>query len=196
MSWGSKAMRVVLLMAVLLTGCSSMQTTVGKGAHEKLTNDGPFEIRVHTPSASLSAFVYEFAVQEFGKSLDIAETKPGKSVIEITFASQGESAFVGSASTVASTQTYGSGWYTGNTYYGSASTTGAATTLSSGGSFTWQNSTLFVVVRDARGHRIYSADYNYKGGWELSGWVVNTPEEAAHLCIERVHKQMVKDGVL
>lgn len=181
---------------VLLTGCSSMQTSVGTSGQVKLRESGPFEIRVHTPSGSLSVLVYEFAVQELGKSLDIAERKPGKGVIEVTFASQGESAFVGTSTTTASGQAYGSGWYTGNNYYGSASTSGTANTLSTGSSFTWQNSTMFVVVRDGEGRRLYSADYKYKGGWELSGWTVNTPEEAARLCIERVRKQMAKDGVL
>jgi hypothetical protein len=68
--------------------------------------------------------------------------------------------------------------------------------VSTGGEFVWQNSTLLVVVRDKNGRRLYTADYDYKGGWELSGWVVNTPEEAARLCIERVREQMLKDGVI
>jgi len=189
-------MRVALFAVLaLLAGCSSMQTSTGNNGLARLSDSGPFEIRVRTPSPSLSALVYEFAVQELGKSLDIAEREPGKGAIEITFASQGESAFVGTSSTTVSGQASASGWYTGNTYYGSVSANGTANTVSTGNSFTWQNSTLFVVVRDGEGHRLYSADYKYKGGWELSGWVVNTPEEAARLCIERVHTQMAKDGV-
>lgn len=189
-------MFVVALCLVILAGCSSMQTTTAGSAQVRLREYGPYEIRVRTPSDTLSALVYEFAVQEMGKSLNIAEREPGKGAIEITFASQGESAWVGTSSTTGTATATGSGWYTGNSYYGAANASGSSTTVSSGSAFTWQNSTLFFVVRDGEGHRLYSADYKYKGGWELSGWVVNTPEEAARLCIERVHKQMAKDGVL
>lgn len=178
-----------------LTACSSMQSTVANSDGVRLQEFGPYVIQVRTPSAILSSAVYEFAVQQFSKSLDIAEREPGRGVIEVTFSSQGDSAFLGSATTTVAGQSYGSGWYTGNTYYGSASVTGTANTVSMGSVLTWQNSTLLVVVRDKNGRRLYTADYDYKGGWELSGWVVNTPEEAARLCIERVRKQMLKDGV-
>jgi hypothetical protein len=190
-----KGFVVVFLFILALSGCSSMETRA-IGGKVSLQEHAPYEVRVRTPSESLSALVYEFAVQELGKSIDIAEHEPGKGAIEVTFASQGESAFMGTAVTTSNAQAYSSGWYTGNTYYGSGSAHGTSTTVSSGSSFTWQNSTLFIVIRDGNGRRLYSVDYKYKGGWELSGWVVNTPEEAARLCIERAHKQLVKDGVL
>ncbi len=173
-----------------------MQSALGNSGGVRINEFGPYVIQVRTPSTTLSSAVYEFAVQQFGKSLDIAEREPGKGVIEVTFSSEGASSFVGSSTTTSTGQAYGSGWYTGNTYYGSASFTGTANTVSTGSVFTWQNSTLLVVVRDKTGRRLYTADYDYKGGWELSGWVVNTPEEAARLCLERVRKQMLKDGVI
>lgn len=191
-----KKVLFIIGVVLALSGCSSMQTNVKNSGEVKLSKYGSYTVQVRTPSPSLSSSVYEFAVQEFSKSLDIAEKEKGKGTIEVTFSSQGESAFMGSSTTTASAQAYGSGWYTGNTFYNSVAVQGQATTFSSGSSFTWQNSTLFVVVRDTEGRRLYSADYKYKGGWELSGWVVNTPEEAARLCIERVHKQMVKDAIL
>jgi hypothetical protein len=191
-----KKILMVIAIFVTVTNCSSMQTNVKNKGDVKLSKYGSYTIQVRTPSPNLSSLVYEFAVQEFSKSLDIAEKEKGNGTIEIIFSSQGESAFMGSSTTTANAQGYGSGWYTGNTYYNTAHVQGQATTVSSGETFTWQNSTLFVVVRDSKGHRLYSADYKYKGGWEFSGWVVNTPEEAARLCIERVHKQMGKDAVL
>ncbi|MEM5299891.1 hypothetical protein VSR82_37180 [Burkholderia sp. JPY481] len=187
---------LAFLVLAPLTACSSMQSTVANGDGARLHEFGPYVIQVRTPSATLSSVVYEFAVQQFSKSLDIAEREPGRGVIEVTFSSQGDSAFIGSSATSSASQSYGSGWYTGNTYYGSASAIGTAHTVSTGGVFTWQNSTLLVVVRDRNGRRLYTADYDYKGGWELSGWVVNTPEEAARLCVERVREQMLKDGVI
>ena len=49
-----------------------------------------------------------------------------------------------------------------------------------------------AIVRGADGQRLYSADYKYKGGWELSGWVVNTPEEAARLKIGQRQKRKIR----
>lgn len=185
-----------LLFVAVLGGCSSMQSSVTNREHLAGKDQAPFIVRVRTPSPGLAPIVYELAVQEFGKSVDIAEGGPGKGSIEVMFSSHDDSAFFGSSATSTTAQSYGSGWYSGNAAYGSVSSTAQATSISSGTSFTWQNSTMIVVIRDKDGHRLYTADYDYKGGWELSGWVVNTPEEAARLCIQRVRKQMAQDGVI
>lgn len=63
----------------------------------------------------------------------------------------------------------------------------------SGGVFQWQNSTMLIVLRHADGERLWSADYNYKGGWEFSGWVVNTPEEVARLVAKRLKNRFAND---
>ena len=153
-----KKILMVIAIFVTVTNCSSMQTNVKNKGDVKLSKYGSYTIQVRTPSPNLSSLVYEFAVQEFSKSLDIAEKEKGNGTIEIIFSSQGESAFMGSSTTTANAQGYGSGWYTGNTYYNTAHVQGQATTVSSGETFTWQNSTLFVVVRDSKGHRLYSAE--------------------------------------
>lgn len=188
----------LLLTLSILSGCSSMNSSVGSGGHIALKEFAPYKIRVRTPSQSMSAIVYEFAVQEFGKSLDIADGdgRRGNGVIEVMFASQGDSAFFGSSTTSGVAQGTASGWYSGDSLNGSSTSTITSTTVSSGASFTWQNSTMIVVVRDSEGRRLYAADYDYKGGWELSGWVVNTPEEAARLCIERIRARMSTDGAI
>ncbi len=59
--------------------------------------------------------------------------------------------------------------------------------------FDGQNSTMLAVLRQGDGERLWSGDYSYKGGWELSGWVVNTPEEAARLVAKRLKGQYLKD---
>ena len=66
-------------------------------------------------------------------------------------------------------------------------------TLSSGTFLEWQNSTMLAVLRRADGERLWSADYSYKGGWEMSGWVVNTPEEAARLVAKRLAARFAAD---
>ncbi|EIQ00887.1 hypothetical protein OpiT1DRAFT_05449 [Opitutaceae bacterium TAV1] len=64
---------------------------------------------------------------------------------------------------------------------------------SHGSPFRWQNSTMIIVLKNNSGERLWLADYKYKGGWEFSGWVVNTPDEAARLLAERLKERFVKD---
>ncbi|MEI6779422.1 MAG: hypothetical protein WCQ21_00750 [Verrucomicrobiota bacterium] len=52
---------------------------------------------------------------------------------------------------------------------------------------------MLIVVKKGDGERIWTADYKYKGGWEMSGWVVNTPDEAARLVIKRLKKKFDND---
>jgi len=114
--------------------------------------------------------------------------------MEITFASSDQSWFVGTSNTTGSATAYGSGWYSGNGYLGGTATvSGSSTTINSGGSFTWQNSTMLIVIKKEDGERLWTADYSYKGGWELSGWVVNTPDEAARLVIKRLKQKFQED---
>jgi hypothetical protein len=52
---------------------------------------------------------------------------------------------------------------------------------------------MLIVLKRADGERLWSADCNYKGGWELSRWVVNTPEEAGRLVTKRLKDRFVSD---
>ena len=52
---------------------------------------------------------------------------------------------------------------------------------------------MLAVLRQGDGERLWSGDYSYKAGWELSGWVVNAPEEAARLVAKRLKGQYLKD---
>jgi hypothetical protein len=114
--------------------------------------------------------------------------------MEITFASSDQSWFAGSSSSMGSDTAYGSGWYNVTGYVGgTAALSGSSTTISSGGTFTWQNSTMLIVLKKSDGERIWTVDYNYKGGWEISGWVVNTPDEAARLVLKRLKEKFNKD---
>ena len=57
----------------------------------------------------------------------------------------------------------------------------------------WQNSTMLVVMRSATGDRLWTGEYNYKGGMEMSGFRVTTPEEAAKLTVQRIANQFEKE---
>jgi hypothetical protein len=117
--------------------------------------------------------------------MPLREKGPYTGALEITFASSTQGAYLGSSTGIASVQPTGSGWYTGGR--------AVSTAISSGTFLEWQNSTMLAVLRGREDVRQWSADYSYKGGWEMSGWVVNTPEEAARLIIKRLAARFVAD---
>jgi len=142
----------------------------------------------------MDKLVYEMAYEQFSDVVPLREKEPYTGVMEVTFASSDQSWFVGGSSTVGNATAYGSGWYSRNGYAGGTATvTGTSSTISSGGAVTWQNSTMLIVLKKEDGERLWTADYNYKGGWELSGWVVNTPDEAARLVIKRLKQKFQDD---
>jgi hypothetical protein len=142
----------------------------------------------------MDKFVYEVAYQQFGEIIPLREQEPYTGVMEITFASSDQTWFVGCSSTVGSATAFGSGWYSGTGYVANTSTvTGSSSTITSGGNLIWQNSTMLIILKNKGGQRIWTADYNYKGGLELSGFSVNTPAEAARLVIKRLKNKLKND---
>jgi len=191
------AMRMPLilsLVALVLTGCSSVQTQKASTSLSMLRSSERFQLLVRTGNPVMDKLVYEIAFLQFGDVLPLREQEPFTGVMEVTFASSDQSWFVGSSSTVGSATAYGSGWYSRSGYNGGTATvTGSSATISSGGALTWQNSTMLIVLKKNDGERIWTADYKYKGGWEFSGWSVNTPDEAARLVIKRLKNKLTKD---
>lgn len=183
-----------VLLLLVLNACSSMQTYSNFRDALMIVKNQSYQVRVRTGNEVMDKLVYEFAYLELGKYLPIAEQGSFTGTLDIIFSSSSESAFIGSSAGYATTTGYVNGWYTGSGYIGA---TGSASTvssgISSGGTFTWQNSTMLVILKDSSGKRLWSADYKYKGGWEMSGWSVNTPQEAARLCIERVAEKLKQD---
>lgn len=185
---------VFAILALVLTGCSSVQTQKSSTSLSALQSSERFQLLVRTGNPVMDKLVYEIAFQQFGDVLPLREQEPFTGVMEVTFASSDQSWFVGSSSTVGSATAYGSGWYSRSGYIGGTATvSGSSSTFSSGGAFTWQNSTMLIVLKKSDGKRIWTADYNYKGGWEMSGWSVNTPDEAARLVIKRLKNKFKND---
>ena len=57
----------------------------------------------------------------------------------------------------------------------------------------WQNSTMLLIIKSKDGERLWTAEYNYKGGMELSGFSVNSPAEAAKLVTKRISEKFASD---
>jgi len=61
------------------------------------------------------------------------------------------------------------------------------------GVVSWQNATALVTISSQDGNTLWSSEYNYKGGWEASGFSTNTPAEAAHLVMRRIADQFASE---
>ena len=176
-----------------LAACSSLQTTPSTGFHEIIGQGERFQLLVRSGNSAMDKLLYELAYEQFSTVVPLREKEPYTGTMEITFASSTQSAFLGSSSTVSNATAGASGWYTNTGYLGQASAVGSSTTITSGGTFDWQNSIMIVVIKHSDGERLWSGDYNYKGGWEFSGFVVNTPEEAARLVAKRLKTKLEAD---
>lgn len=50
----------------------------------------------------------------------------------------------------------------------------------------WQNSTMLMIIKARDGRRLWTGEYTYKGGMELSGFAVNSQAEGAKLVASRM----------
>ena len=184
---------IPLFLAVIFSACSSVETSKPINSLATIRNAQRYQLLVRTGNPVLDKMVYEFAFAQFGDALPLREKEPYTGKMEITFVSSSQSAFIGSSVGTGEVHGSESGWYTAGGYVGAATATATAATVTTGTTFVWQNSTMIIVLKSVDDERLWTADYNYKGGWEFSGWLVNTPEEAARLVVKRLKDKFVSD---
>ena len=51
-----------------------------------------------------------------------------------------------------------------------------------------------AVLTRGEGEPLWTANYSYKGGYELSGFVIDTPEKAARLVARRLATRFAADS--
>lgn len=178
---------------LFVIGCSTVETSGGGLSVATMQPNERIQLNVQTGNAQMDKILYEIAYQQFSEVMPIREIGPYTGVLEITFSSSTQGAFLGSSNTVSSGTATTSGWYTGSGYTGNASGHTQSSTVTTGTVFEWQNSTMIAVLKRSDGERLWSADYSYKGGWEMSGWSVNTPQEAARLVTKRLKARYITD---
>jgi hypothetical protein len=185
-----------MLFLIFLCGCSTVSTRVAPLGPQEASRE-KFSILVRTGNPNMDKIVHEIAVMEFGQLLNLNEDKAqlaqcGK--MEITFESSTDGGLMGSASTISASEATATGWYDGDQYWGGTGyAAGSSGTLASGSMLSWQNSAMVVTLKDARGARLWTADYEYKGGSDVSGFWVNTAEGAAKVCLKRLKARMRRD---
>jgi hypothetical protein len=168
-------------IASSFSGCSTVETNGGPSgpvsSHERI------QLRVQTDNAELDARVYELAYAQFSAAMPLRREPPYTATLEITFASTGQSSFAGGTGTAP--HSHGD-WYTGDRV--------ARPPSSRGDLLTWQNSTMFAVLKHVNGDQIWNTTYRYNGGYELSGLTIHTPDQAAGLIVKRLAARYVQDA--
>jgi hypothetical protein len=185
-----------ILGLIVFCGCSTVSTRIAPLASQEVSKE-KYSILVRTGNPSLDKILHEFAVMEFGQLLNINEdesqvSRSGK--LEILFESSSDGGLLSSSSAVSPADSTATGWYDGDRYWGGTGySPGTSSELPSGSMLTWQYSTMLMNLKDANGNRLWSADYEYKGGSDISGFWVNTADEAARLCVKRLKARMQRD---
>jgi hypothetical protein len=177
--------RSLVLLVLALAGCSTVETSGGGPGLATTLQNERIQLRVRTGNPQMDALVYELAYEQFSSVMPLREKEPYTETLDLTFASSTQGGFLGTSTAIATGHATTTGWYTGGQV--------VSTAMSAGAFLEWQNSTMLAVLKREDGERLWSADYSYKGGWEMSGWVVNTPEEAARLIVKRLKTRFVAD---
>ena len=182
-----------ILAAVVLCGWAT-----GLGAAPPPTPDPlqamrgeRIQLKVATGEPDLDAFVYQAAYDQFSTILPLRETEPFTGVLEISFAdrtpragkeksgSKGEKSERSAKSEKS--------WFTGGRKASARQTAGSP--------FDFQNAAMVALLKRTDGERLWGAEYNYVGGWDMSGWVVHTPEQAASTILKRLKARLVREGL-
>jgi hypothetical protein len=186
----------MMLCLIILCGCSTVSTQIAPLAPQQV-GKWKYSVLVRTGNSTMDRILHEIAVMEFGELLNLNEnetqlSQSGK--LEITFESSSDGGLLGSSSTISLANSPATGWYDGEGYWGGTGySLSTSSDIASGSMLSWQNSTMLMILKDANGTRLWSADYEYKGGSDISGFWVNTADEAAKLCIKRLKERMRKD---
>lgn len=185
-----------MLGFLILWGCSTVSTRIAPLASQQVSQ-WKYSILVRTGNPTMDKILHEMAVMEFGQLLNINEneTQVAQSGrLEIIFESSSDGGLLGDSSAIGPADATATGWYDGDRYWGGTGySSGTSSEIASGSMLSWQNSTMLINLKDPHGNRLWSADYEYKGGSDISGFWVNTADGAARLCVKRLKARMQKD---
>jgi hypothetical protein len=185
-----------VLALIIFCGCSTVSTNIAPLASQQVSK-WKYSILVRTGNPSMDKLLHEMAVVEFGQLLSINENETQldqNGRLEIIFESSSEGGLLSPESAVSPANSTATGWYDGERYWGGTGySSGTSNEMASGSVLSWQTSTMLINLKDPNGNRLWSADYEYKGGSDISGFWVYTADEAAKLCVKRLKARMRRD---
>jgi hypothetical protein len=177
----------LFLALAAFAACSPLHVTPSADVHALVTGQA-YELMVRANHPELNRTLYDLAAESLGRVLPLSSKAPYTGAVQVDFASDeavastAYSAGYGggagwNAGASPATATPGANWYPGT------SPTTAGMAPGSAGARTYFNGTLKVVVKDAAGKVLWSADYEHKGRWSLQS---ETPENVARVGLEKM----------
>ena len=187
-----KYLKIYLIFNLLsFLSCSTMTVYSNLDQTRYSSAYSNFNMIVKSGDKILNDYINNIAYFEFSKYVPINEQRNQTGILEVIYQSNDDKVKDISKTSYSDTGTYGE---VNPNYRGGLDVNKQETTVKNEQTtvrvFNFQNSTMFVVMKDLQGNRIWAANYNYKGSTELTGVLVNTPQEAAKLCIEKISKNM------
>jgi len=176
---------LLVAMMIFFAGCSTSHTYKVHGNLNELTEREGYQLKVKSGNYSIDKAIYAAANKYFGQRIPIKKNGPFGGIINITF-SAGKQTYIGVQPGFETNQNVRECWYSGNGYEGNDKDCKLATEVVSGSLLTWQNALMVIMIKDMDNNVFWSADYTYRGGYELSGFVVNSADKAAELSIKRL----------
>ncbi len=144
-------------------------------AKAKFAPGDAVQLRVRAGGDDLDAAVYEAVFVPFAAVMPLKREAPFTHMLDVTFSTAGHDWLKSDRGPTGGGDDH---WYVGDHPPSQAET--------HGGGFKWQTSHMHVVLKQADARPLWSADYDYDGGMELSGWTVKTPAQAAALVARRL----------
>ena len=169
-----------------------------------------YQVRVKTGNLVMDKIAFEFAHDAFGKYLVLSREEPYTGYIDITFTSSLQTPFTWpslinwaypfrwSKPEYQTNVAYGNAWYTGNDKIGTKGISQFTETgINPDNALTWHNGKISVTLKDMEKRKLWSADYEYKGGWNPTrAFYIYSAEGAVKQCILAILEKFETDYII
>ena len=185
---------IIVSVIVVVSSCSTMRTEKSADSFSTLADNQPYQIRVRSGHSIMDRIIYESASLEFGKHFSLSETDSYRGTIEIIFGGTSKGSFLDATSDFSTSSVPRNAWYTGSGYIGLSGSDPADETDSTAEStIILEKSTIHITIKGSHTERLWIAAYKYKRDLELSGFITDTEEKVAKLCVKNIVKKLEKD---
>ena len=185
---------IIVPFIILVGACSTMRTEKSADSFSSLVDNQPYQIRVRSGHSIMDRIIYESASLEFGKHFSLSETDSYRGTIEIIFGGTSKGSFLDSTSDFSTSSVPRNAWYTGSGYIGLSGSDPADETDSTAEStIKLEKNTIHITIKGSHTERLWIAAYKYKRDLELSGFITDTEEKVAKLCVKKIVEKLEKD---
>jgi hypothetical protein len=180
---------IIVTLMVLLSGCSTMQTTKSTAHVSALLHNQPYQLRVRSGHFIMDRTIYETAAPEFSTYLTISSKGPYRGIIEIIYAGLSDSSFLEATSDFTTGSVLGNAWYIGTGYIELSGSDATRETGSTTAHTTMpEDNTMRINIKGLQEERLWTADYKHK-----SVYTSDNEQKVLKRAIKKIVEQLRKD---